>query len=345
MGPTNRLLDDVRAQIAPADDTLSAARGRRDDTLNAAKKFEGALRTYNSGSIGHGTANDDTDADCGVVLDRRSHPSLGPDGDGEGPSDIMERVRGLVRDQLLATYPNLTTRLSKRAIILKFDQPVGTDEDAPDPSVDLIVALTRKDAPGLWIPNRDNESWDASHPERHTELLADPPAEIRRVRARTVRLAKAWNKQYRSPGLSSFNIEALALECVTEALSIGEAVTTWFEHAASEIERADTGDPAGVSLPIRLLEDREIVVSRLQTAAGHMRTALDNDDDEGVVTEELAAVFWKYIDKPAGEQSKATMASALRSGNSAFNKAGQYAAGAAVSTLKTTRSFGDGNAR
>lgn len=341
MGHTNELLDGVRAQIAPSDDTLTAARRRRDDTLKAARTSEGALRTYKSGSIGHGTANDDTDADCGLVLDRRAHPTLGPDGGGEGPSDVMESVRKLVRDELLPAYPNLKTRISKRAITASFHEPLFSGDDAPDPSVDLIVALTRKDAEGLWIPNRDTDSWDASHPERHTELLTDPPADVRRMRARTVRLAKAWNRQYSEPGLSSFNIEALALECTTEAVSIGEALTTWFEYAASEIEDADTEDPAGVSPPIRLQEDRETVVSRLQTAAGHMRTALDNDDDEEIVTEELAAVFWKYIKRPAGDQSKAAMASALRSGNSGFNRAGQYVAGAAVATLKTTRPFGD----
>jgi len=76
-----------------------------------------------------------------------------------------------------------------------------------------------------------------------------------------------------------------------------------------------------------------------------MRTALNNDGDEDVVTEELAAVFWMYIEKPAGDDSKAAMASALRTDNSAFNRAGQYAAGAAAATLKTTRSFGDGEFR
>lgn len=345
MDHTGRLLDGIRAKIAPSDETLTAARTRRDDVLKAAKKFEGALRTYNSGSIGHGTANDDTDADCGLVLDRRAHPALGPDGDDDGPGDIVERVRELVRDELLPTYPNLKTRLSKRAITVKFHEPLSPSDNPPDPSVDLIVALTRKDAAGLWIPNRDNLSWDASHPERHTELLTDPPAEVRRVRARTVRLVKAWNKQYSSPALSSFNVEALALECITEAVSIGEAVTTWFEHAATEIEKAETEDPAGVSPPIRLLEDRQIVVNRVQAAVGHMRTALNNDGDEDVVTEELAAVFWMYIEKPAGDDSKAAMASALRTDNSAFNRAGQYAAGAAAATLKTTRSFGDGEFR
>ena len=48
--------------------------------------FAGALRTYSSGSIAHHTMIAPvTDGDGGVVLDRRSYPRLGPDGDGEDP--------------------------------------------------------------------------------------------------------------------------------------------------------------------------------------------------------------------------------------------------------------------
>lgn len=346
MGHTDELLDDVRAQISASDETLNAARLRRDETLKAAKKFEGALRTYNSGSIGHGTANDDTDADCGLVLDRRAHPTLGPDGDGEGPSKVIEDVRELIRDELLPTHPNLKTRISKRAITVKFHEPLFAGDDAPDPSVDLIVALTRREKEGLWIPNRDSDGWDASHPERHTKLLTDPPTDVRRLRARTIRLAKAWNKQFDSPGLSSFNIEALALEAIKHVMRIGEAVTVWFEHSAKEVKKGDTRDPADVSPPVKLLLDRNVVVGRLEKAARHMRKAVDNDEDQDTVIEEVAAVFTEYVQRQAGAGSKAEIASALRSGNSGFNRAGAYVgAAASAKPLKSVRSFGDGKIR
>lgn len=346
MGHTDRILDDIRKQIAPSDETLEAARSRRDEVLAAARGFDGALRTYASGSIAHRTANDDTDADCGVVLDRRSYPELGPDGDGVGPDAVMEGVRDLVRDKLKDAHPELKTRLTKRAIEVKFHEPVGSGDDATDPSVDLIVALTRKEKEGLWIPNRDSSGWDASHPECHTRLLTDPPADVSRTRARTIRLAKAWNKQFSAPALSSFNIEALALEAITEVMAIGEAVTPWFEHSAKEVENGDTRDPADVSPPVKLLLDRDVVVERLESAAKHMRTALENDDDEEAVTEELALVFPKFVQKPAGDSSKAALAAALRDGNRNFNRAGRYvAAGAAGAPLKSVRSFGDGKVR
>jgi len=345
MGHTDSILDNIRARIAPSDETLGVARSRRDEVLAAARTFDGTLRTYASGSIAHRTANDDTDADCGVVLDRRSYPELGPDGDGEGPADVMERVRKLVREKVVDAHPNLRTHLT-RAIVLKFQEPVGSGDDPPDPSVDLSVALTRKDKEGLWIPNRDSSGWNASHPECHTKLLTNPPEDLRRLRTRAIRLAKAWNKQFSAPALSSFNIEALALEAITQAVAIGEAVGLWFEHSVREIRKGNTKDPAGVSPPIKLLLDRDAVVGRLQNAARHMRTALQNDDDEEAVTEELASVFPKFVQKPPGDGSKAALAAALRGGNSSFNRAGVYVPAAAAATgLKTVRSFGDGKVR
>ena len=345
MGHTNKILDDVRTQLAPADETLEAARARRDEVLDAARKFEGALRTYSSGSIAHFTANSDTDADCGVVLDRRVYPALGPDGEGEGPDDVVGKMRDFVRDAIKSAHPDASFSVTKRAIKIEFHEPLNGESDAPDPSVDLIVALTRKDG-ALWIPNRHKDDWDASDPERHTKLLTDPPADVARVRRRTVRLVKGWNGQFSSPGLCSFNIEALALECISKVMSIGEAVTAWFEYAANEIRKGNTKDPAGVSPAIKLPANvgRDVVVSRLEKAAKHMRTSLDNDDDEATVLEELSKVFWEYV-----ESEKSAMAAALRGGNAGFNRAGQIAAVSAAASsirpLKTTRSFGDGNVR
>jgi len=345
VGFTTKHLNEVRKKIAPADETLSAARSRRKEVLDSVKGYHGRLRDYSSGSIGHGTANDDTDADCGMVLDRRTYPELGPDGDDVGPEDVLEDVRKTIREALKPKYPTLTTRLSKRAIVVKFGEPLGPNDDSPDPSVDLIVALTRKDAEGLWIPNRFDKSWDPSHPERHTQLLIDPPEAVRRLRAQTIRLVKAQIRQYNSPGVCSFNAEALALECINREISLGLAVTEWFEYASKELKKADTKDPAGISKPIKLLLDRDVVVERLENVAHHMRTAIDHDDDEDAVVEELAIVFWKYVQKPVGATSKASFASALREGNRGFNRAGVFAPTVGASTLKTVSSYGDGKVR
>jgi hypothetical protein len=142
-------LDRVRATIAPEDRVLAEARARRNTVTTSARSFYGGLRTFNSGSLAHGNVNNPvSDADCGFVLDRRSYIELGPDGDGSGPNDIMLEVAEFVMPRVREVYPYAIYTLTKRAILINFHEPI----DDEDPSVDLIVALTRKDKPGLLDP-------------------------------------------------------------------------------------------------------------------------------------------------------------------------------------------------
>ena len=331
-------LNDVHAKLAPSDDTLSTARGRRDEVLAEARDYPGALRTYISGSIAHRTANQDTDADCGVVLDRRSFPELGPDGKGEGPNQVVEGVREFLRERLKEDHPDIRFQVTKRAIKVTYNEPLDDDSD---PSIDLIVALSRK-SQGLWIPNIDAQDWDASDPEFHTKVLTADPAELRRVRAKVIRLAKGWNAQYKKRGLCSFNIEALALTCVDADHGIPDGLAELFEFAASDLKKHLTQDPAGVSKPIKLLEDRDIVVGRLRRAAELMTEALENDDDEAKVQEAMSNLYWKYVDPPTGSDSKAAFASALRSERPVVGVSGGALSlgNSSVPRLKPTRSYG-----
>lgn len=339
MQNTASYLNDVHAELAPSDETLSAVRSRRDEVLAKAISYPGVLRTYKSGSIAHRTANHDTDADCGVVLDRRSYPNLGPDGEGEEPNQIVEEVRGFLRERMKEDHPDIRFRVTKRAIKVSFNEPL---DDETDPSVDLIVSLTRKNGQGLWIPNVKAEDWDASHPEYHTKVLTDDPAGLRRVRAKVIRLAKGWNTQFTEPGLCSFNIEALALSCITEEHSAPDGLAEFFRYAASDLKKRLTPDPAGVSKPIKLLMDRDVVVGRLKRAAKHMRDALDNDDDKTKVQEAIAGLYGNYVSPPDGSASKEAIASALRRGSPPLGVSGGALSlgGSGGPILKPTRSWG-----
>ena len=338
MQNTASFLNDIHAELAPSNDTLHTARSRRDTVLTKAIAYPGSLRTYKSGSIAHRTANQDTDADCGVVLDRRSYPELGPDGDGQGPNETVEEVREFLRDELKADYPSIRFRVTKRAIKVSFNEPL---HDGSDPSVDLIVALTRN-GQGLWIPNNDAKGWDASAPEYHTKVLTADPAGLRRIRAKIIRLAKGWNTQYSRPGLCSFNIEALALSCTNEAHVVPDGLAEFFRFAASDLKRHLTPDPAGVSKPIKLLIDRDTMVGRLERAAELMDDALDNDDDKTKVQEAMASLYWKYVDPPPGSNSKAAYAHSLRRNDSLVGvSGGALSLGAPhTSSFKSTRSYG-----
>ena len=170
-------------------------------------------------------------------------PELGPDGEGEGPNQTVEDVRESLLDQLKEDWPDIRFRVTKRAIKVSFNEPL---HDGTDPSVDLIVALTRK-GQGLWIPNNETKGWDASDPEYHTKVLTADPARLWRTRAKIIRLAKGWNSQYSRPGLCSFNIEALALCCIDKEHGVPDGLAEFFRFAASDLKKHLTPDPAGVS--------------------------------------------------------------------------------------------------
>lgn len=165
---------------------------------------------------------------------------------------------------------------------------------------------------------------------------------MRRVRARAIRLAKGWNNEFDEPGLSSFNIEALAWMCVTEDMSEAEALAEIFAFGARELVLGPTPDPAGVSPPIKLLLDAAIVVTRLNEAAKLMATALEHDDDESAVREALSSLFPDFVEPPGDASSKSAWAATLRGGNAgvAVGKAG-LEIGTGATGLKNTRSWAD----
>jgi hypothetical protein len=338
------LEDEVRKKIAADDKVLGEARDRRDLVAESAMEIEGALRWFRSGSVAHAMVNKPvSDADGGIVLDRRSYPTLGPDGEGEGPDEVIDDLIEIVRPRVREKYPKAEVGKSRRGLLVEFNAPVTADED---PSVDLIVTLTRKDADGLWIPDRDAEAeadrWSPSHPEKHTELFTGGAKEVRRLRARVARMAKAWNRQSEEGdrALSSFNICALAWEYVDDgSVPLDEALAGWFRYARDELDKAETKDPAGVSEPIHLLLSKSEVVKRLGQAADDMDEALANDDDdEDKVREALSRVYPDYIEPPA--ESKSALAAALRGGNEGIGITRTGIAIGGTTPLKTTCAFG-----
>lgn len=338
MGYAVDQLEGLLKQLHPGDETIATARARRDEVLDIAANFDGGLRTYWSGSIAHHTANFDTDADGGIVLDRRSYPKLGPDGHDVGPEDVVIQVRDFVRKALVKSHPDLRTRLTKRAIQITYHEPVS-DDDGADPSVDLIVGLTRRNQPGLWIPNREKSAWNPSHPEKHTELLTAEPKSLRQKRARVIRVVKGWNKQFSEPAVCSFNIEALALQSVEMGVGFAESLLSLLEYGERDLKRRQTPDPAGVSPPIKTLVARQQAADRFGRAASQLREALDNDDDECKALAALFKMFWKYIE-PC--ESDKTLRDSLTVGGSNFTTAGVVATSASGRRQRTTRSYGRG---
>jgi hypothetical protein len=340
------VLDDVRSQIALDDAALKEARERRDSTRAAGEGFDGVRHSFASGSLAHGTANcpiherdKGLDADTGVVLDRRSHPTLGPDAENQdGPTPIVEAMRDHLRRELRLAYPQVKFRITKRAILITFHEPLPSGED---PTVDLVVGLERAGKPGLWIPNTETEDWDPSDPEEHTRLLTDPKA-LRVTRARAIRLAKAENKRTAVPPLCSFNLEAFGLMFVEQGMDEPSALLALWEEGARDLAHRYTPDPAGVSKPIKV-EDRPRAIERLQFAAGRLALALDHDDDEAKVRAALRPLWPDFVAERPGEASKARTAAALRRrSNLGITGTGVLTTSGGTTLAKQPRSFGDG---
>jgi hypothetical protein len=344
---TAKVLDEVRAQLAPDDTVLKEARNRRELVTSAALTFAGALRTFQSGSLAHGTANcpiherdKGLDADCGVVLDRRSHPSLGPDGSGVGPNNVVQQVLTHIMPAIHKEYPSATLKTTKRAIFVEFHSPLATTED---PTVDLIVALTRASELGLWIPNMEANDWDASDPQKHTDLFTSGRRDLRQVRARVVRLAKAENKRTPLPPLCSFNIETLGWMFIEDGMSEPEALRQLWRKGAADLRNRLTPDPAGVSAPIKV-DDRDEAVRRLEHAADCLDAALAIDWHEGNVRAQLHELWPEFVADQAGGTSKARLAAALKNqSHLGVASTGLLTTTPAesLSSVKHTRSYGD----
>jgi hypothetical protein len=295
MGHCDDVISDVREQIDTSDAPLAEARARLAVVKKIADSFPGALRTYSSGSIAHHTMIAPvTDGDGGLVLDRRSYPELGPDGRGEQPRLITEKLCALLGSEIRQRYPKARCATSKRGPKIRFGEPVENQ----DPTVDLVVALTRRSGEGLWIPNLEKNTWEASDPEQHAALFNGGPLALRRTRRQVIRLAKAWNRQFSEPAFCSFHLSALALETVQGGRGLPAALEQFFAGAAASLRRSRTADPAGLSPPIKLRISREAAIARLDKAAEAVNRALDNDDDLAAVRASLALVFWDYVDAP-----------------------------------------------
>lgn len=344
---TTKLLDIIRSQIAPDDLALKEASGRRDATRDAAESFGSTNRSFASGSIAHRTANCPVhrrdvglDADCGVVLDRRAYPSLGPDSLLKlGPNTVVHEMAAHLERVLKPTYRKLKVEVTKRAILLTFNEPLPGGED---PTVDIVVGLDRVGRPGLWIPNTETDSWDPSHPEEHTRLLTAEPRELHLVRQHAIRLAKAENKRTAEPPLCSFNIEAFGTMFVERGMTDAEALLAIWRDGAADLSWRLTPDPAGVSAPIKVADQGE-AVRRLEYAAAQLQDALDHDDDAAWVRRALAPIFPDFVPPILGALSKAQVVAESRKPNSQlrFGVGGVLGVAGAAAVNTSVRSYGD----
>lgn len=270
--PLEQILTEARHRIEVSDPELTEARTRRSALASALQaEFPGA-RTYLNGSIAHGDALTPlTDVDLGVVVPDPGN-AYGPG--RQGPKQLKDRAAKAIRTRLKEDYGDLAVEVEgrKRSILVRFRDPVAPGQ--PDFTADVIVAIDNPDARGLYIPRF--QGWDRAHPERHTELVLTANRTTKSTFARVVRLIKHWNRRNSKP-LCSWNIKALALDCITTPTALLPAVREWFRCAIEQLSISETSDPARVAKnPIKLNEKmtRTEVVRRLSRALERLDRAV-----------------------------------------------------------------------
>lgn len=352
--PGDAVVTEILREIMVPADHLAEAKHRREVVCELAMRHLAARGYWFSGSLAHGTQNAPLgDADCGVMIDRRSPEfrAYGPDAGpgGKGPEDFVQSFAAFIEPLLAqAGYPEARIDLSgNRAIKVEFNAPVDFDDmGTVDPFVDLIIGLERRDAPGVWIPNRRANAWDPAHPERHTQLMTAGEDELVVHRSHLIRLQKRAVKrdglQTGTPVVCSWNLSALALGTVTERSAIAAALADAFSAASSSIARQLTDDPAGVAGPIQLPEGhtQEETSRRL----GEMGSIVARAAVAGSIFEArstLTPIFGVEIDNVRARQRNTVTRNPLHSALKRGDLAAVTSALGASTAVKPTRSDGD----
>jgi hypothetical protein len=353
-GPGDDALEQILREILVPDSHLEEAKRRRQVVCNLAMEHPAARAYWFSGSLAHGTENAPLgDADCGVMIDRRDPEfrAFGPDAgpDGRGPEAFVQSFAAFIEPRLAEVgYGDARIDLSgNRAIKVEFHDPVDLDElGVVDPFVDLIIGLDRREAPGVWIPNRRRNGWDPAHPQRHTELMTQQgPQPLIVHRAHVIRLEKRAVKREearRGEGIiCSWNLSALALDHVDERQPLATAVAASLNDAAQSIRAGLTDDPAGVAGPIPLPDGATCTGTAERLAA--MGAVVEQAAAAGSLAEArrlLSALFGVEVDAIRARERNAVRRAPL--GDALRRRDGAGVAGALGATvpIKPTRSHG-----
>jgi predicted nucleotidyltransferase len=267
-------LEAARKRIEVQDAELDEAKTRRSKIGTALKRVFPGSRIYVNGSVAHGDALTPlTDIDLGVVV-KGAEADYGPG--RKGPTDLKERAAAAIRQDLKPDYPSLVVIVEgqKRSILVRFGDPVTPGQT--DFTADVIVAVDNIGAEGLFIPRYTG--WDRSHPEKHTELVHEAISNTAVVYARVVRLVKHWNRRHDKP-ICSWNVKALALDCITEPTTLLAGLTVWFTYAEEQLTIGETEDPAKVAPhPIKMRKTKTVVLRALANARTRLARAVELEE-------------------------------------------------------------------
>lgn len=217
---------------------------------------------YINGSIEHGDALTSlNDIDLGIIfgeplaaLERR-----------RSPTGLMERACEVIETFAKDLHPGISADFAgqKRSVVVRFG--TGNYRNRRDFTADVIVALDYLEGRGVLVPNLLKDGWDRSDPITHSEMMHHANSLTNLALNKVVRIVKQWNRRNGQP-LSSWNIKALALSCLTRPTSLTEGLHTFFHYASQALASGPTPDPAGIASPIGLELPRHQVLACLRKA-------------------------------------------------------------------------------
>ncbi|MBT3152733.1 nucleotidyltransferase [Streptomyces sp. CHD11] len=264
------LLLTIDRRIAITDNEYAEAKERL-NMLSSALAEGFGQEVYVNGSIAHGDALSPlSDIDLGVVLgepwaarERRHSPGV-----------IMKRACEVIETLAGKRYPGISADFAeqKRAVVVQFGDAKKSYYDF---TADVIVALDYREGRGVLIPNLQRQGWDRSDPIRHSELIRLANASSDLSFNAVVRIVKQWNRATGQP-LSSWNIKALALSCITRPTTLTEGLYTFFHYAKQALSSGLTPDPAGIGPPIGLEMRRSKVLAYLNNACDAFDRVIEN---------------------------------------------------------------------
>lgn len=264
---------ELKSRLEITDPQQSTVSTRQQNVRAAVESSLKVLDSFLTGSYSRHTMIaplKEADIDIFIIL----HPEYY---EPSGQANLLDRVKRVLKN----TYPN-TPDISRngQAVTIQFTDFV----------VDVVPAF-RREGGGYLIPNSTRQTWIATDPTKHVQILSDANTKHNGDLVPLIKMVKGWNRNI-DHYFYSFHLEVLALQILDDVTisNFPSGVRYFFDKGRSRI-RDKNLDPAGyggdVGAYLNTNPKIEGAVSRFETAydraiqaedferRGYIRSAID----------------------------------------------------------------------
>lgn len=266
---------------------LAQARERRDE-IRSVLVSHGP--TYTNGSVAHGDAiRPISDVDVGVVVkENASIVDL-----MSSPSSFQKEIAAELQAKLQKNYRGVkVSHLGrKRSILVEYGDSI--DQAGKPFTADVIVALSMRGQPGLYIPHYTD--WSRSDPRGHSQIISAANERTNYVYAKTVRLLKGWARR------EGLDVYSWYLKCAAEdALKGPDTLSNSMLRVLERLIRAANGDlpledPSNISGPLNPVSKPSELVSSAEEAKRVIEAGQEAGDNSTAVSKVLRHLFKESI--------------------------------------------------